>query len=239
MAWIYFQGLVESVSHSVNGLGPSLIVSKTDFAKRYSCPECNQANYQPHLSGMTCEHLELSLLIGQSTSSTVASPAKTLALATLVKVWRARAQDYFTRSCAYPKKSSPSLYSLKTCQQSENEVLEPLSPNWPPSGMTVGGQCYPLRKLERITNENAGSYWPTPTARDWKGMRRRLTNGKNISLTTGTQRGLDLCQAIGGNPNPNWVEWLMGYRTEWTVLEDWATQWYHSKRVKRSKDCVA
>jgi hypothetical protein len=41
--------------------------------------------------------------------------------------------------------------------------------------------------------------------------------------------------APGGQLNPTWVEWLMGYPSEWTVLEDWATQWFRPKRGKRSK----
>ena len=39
-----------------------------------------------------------------------------------------------------------------------------------------------------------------------------------------------------GQLNPTWVEWLMGYPSGWTALEDWAMQWFRPKRGKRSKD---
>jgi len=53
--------------------------------------------------------------------------------------------------------------------------------------------------------------WPTPSARDSKGP--------------GTLRdgGPDLPLAVGGQLNPRWVEWLMGYPDGWTDSADSAT----------------
>ncbi|MBK8201640.1 MAG: recombinase family protein [Bdellovibrionales bacterium] len=45
--------------------------------------------------------------------------------------------------------------------------------------------------------------------------------------------------APGGQLNPTWVAWLMGYPLEWTVLEDWATRWLRSKHGRRSKGSSA
>ena len=47
----------------------------------------------------------------------------------------------------------------------------------------------------------------TPQSRDWKG-----------DTTPG------LPDQIGGQLNPTWVEWLMGYPLGWTALKDWATR---------------
>ena len=73
-----------------------------------------------------------------------------------------------------------------------------------------------------LITEVAKSLWPTPTA----------SHG-----TQGNSRPLS--KQVGGQLNPTWCEWLMGYLCEWTVLEDWATQWSRPKRVLRSKDCSA
>jgi hypothetical protein len=48
-----------------------------------------------------------------------------------------------------------------------------------------------------------------------------------------------LPNAIGGTPNPVWVEWLMGYGTGWTELDALATQWFRSKSGKPSKSSAA
>lgn len=82
----------------------------------------------------------------------------------LEKAWKGSEASYFTRSCAFPKKSSPSSYSLKTSQPSQAEEdfasLKKL-PRW---GMIVDGVLYPLHPLERYTNVKGGSYLPTPGA---------------------------------------------------------------------------
>jgi hypothetical protein len=38
----------------------------------------------------------------------------------------------------------------------------------------------------------------------------------------------------GGSLNPEFVEWLMGFPIGWTVLADWAMEWYRKRRAKRS-----
>lgn len=55
--------------------------------------------------------------------------------------------------------------------------------------------------------------YPTPTAQDFK---RRGPNSK--------QQGLSNSVPIGGQLNPTWVEWLMGYPLGWTELGDLVTR---------------
>lgn len=71
--------------------------------------------------------------------------------------------------------------------------------------------------------------FPTPTARDSRSF-------KGAAARPNRQGGKNLIQTVGGQLNPTWVEWLMGYPTGWTVLEAWATQWFRSKRERRLKD---
>lgn len=65
--------------------------------------------------------------------------------------------------------------------------------------------------------------WPTPTACAGQQPGEHGQGGQNLATVA------------GGSLNPMWVEWLMGYPSGWTVLEDWATQWFRPKCVKRLK----
>jgi len=93
-------------------------------------------------------------------------PARILALQERARDWKESAADFFSRSCAWPKKSSPALYSLKTCQQSEHEDSTLLGKNWPISAMIVDMVLYPLTTWERRIKEKDGFCLPTPDATD-------------------------------------------------------------------------
>jgi hypothetical protein len=90
--------------------------------------------------------------------------------------------------------------------------------------------------------------WPTPRATDGskggrteEGARKELARGKNVDLGVAvkmwptprafmhkdstTDRGKsNLGEVVGGQLNPMWVEWLMGFPLGWTDLEDSETQ---------------
>ncbi len=71
--------------------------------------------------------------------------------------------------------------------------------------------------------------WPTPWASEAERGHGGLGGNRKENQYT-------LSQTIGGQLNPTWVEWLMGYPSGWTVLDPWAMQWFRSKPAKRSKD---
>ncbi len=56
----------------------------------------------------------------------------------------------------------------------------------------------------------AGRRFPTPTARDWRSGKGRKPNGHTPHLP----------EQVGGQLNPTWVEWLMGFEAGWTDCED-------------------
>ena len=85
-------------------------------------------------------------------------------------------------------------------------------------------------RTERDKSENKGAglsktvqMWPTPTTRDHKGgyLGGRMRNGK-VSMDTldVAVQYTDNQQKNGGQLNPTWVEWLMGYPSGWTDLKD-------------------
>jgi hypothetical protein len=113
---------------------------------------------------------------------------------------------------------------------------------WPP--MPTPRPCSGLRSSGANRTEilNALKLWPTPTqdsatertkpyaqggtsmalavmfaspaARDWRSGKGRQENGHTPQL----------CEQIGGQLNPEWVEWLMGFPAEWTALSASATR---------------
>lgn len=62
-----------------------------------------------------------------------------------------------------------------------------------------------------LTLNQAVRVWPTPTSRDWKDGSAPRFRGGVLQLDT-------LGRAVGGQLNPPWVEWLMGFPDGWTDL---------------------
>ncbi len=69
-------------------------------------------------------------------------------------------------------------------------------------------------RLARVQRE----MFPTPMARDWKSGK----GGKNNRHTP------ELPEKIGGQLNPTWVEWLMGWPLGWTDLRPLAMDKFQS-----------
>lgn len=79
--------------------------------------------------------------------------------------------------------------------------------------------------------------WPTPRAVDYKASSTKVLKSAVKRQPHGRINLGELVnvQNSGDQLSPTWVEWLMGYPKEWTVLEDWAMQWFRSKQKKRLK----
>jgi len=71
--------------------------------------------------------------------------------------------------------------------------------------------------------------WPTPTVcGNYNRKGASKTSGDGLATAVWKKGGANGKTAITitGSLNPNWVEWLMGYPTGWTVLEDLETPSY-------------
>jgi len=163
----------------------------------------------------------------KSTSFTEDSPAKTSALLELEKAWKEAEAAYSSRSCDSLMYYDHNSSSWKMCQQSLLEDLLPLPKKLPKEAMIRDGVLYPLVKLAHPIKEKDGGYLPTPTARDYK------DNGKSPAELARNSK--TLATHAGGQLNPQWVEWLMGYPVGWTELKDSVMQWYLNARKQRSK----
>jgi hypothetical protein len=104
---------------------------------------------------------------------------------------------------------------------------------------------------ERRTSESDGFCWPTPTTNEGS-TNRSVSAGSKIRFSLGAlvrrgfmphtaptlveKRGTQKYEMTSGDLNPTWVEWLMGFPSEWTELNALGMQWCPPKREKRSKD---
>jgi len=153
--WLYLNGCDQSPT------AKSIPTVKECFFLEWFVVYCPK-----HPSGMISKPFKFNHLTIPSIFSTEGSHARTSALQDLERAWQESEAGYFSRSCAWPKKSSPSSYSLKMWERSDREeelkCLDRL-PNW---GMTQGFALYPLRPLEHPIKENAGLCLPTPNTMD-------------------------------------------------------------------------
>ena len=97
----------------------------------------------------------------------------------------------------------------------------PLASSYGTQKSRPGNKARP--SLETMARKNL---WPTPTARDYK------DNGKSPAELARNSK--TLATHAGGQLNPQWVEWLMGYPVGWTELKDSAMQWFQNARKQRS-----
>lgn len=121
----------------------------------------------------------------------------------------------------------PERSSWRTQQLCLIEGLTEFSQTWPRSGMMRSGTAYQLPSLVRVTDATVSGSWPTPLASEGKGGIQ-----KNLLTTrpSGARRQIGLRDVLGGHPNPQWLEWLMGFPDNWTELSSLETQSSHKSQ---------
>ena len=161
----------------------------------------------------------------------------------------ASAQDCFSRPFAWFANYDPDALCWRTWQRCLLEGWTEFSGRWPRSGLMRNGIAYRLPPLvPRISG--TGCLW-LPTPNQWDGMRgaesratkeKRGSGGVNLreavkhwptpTATDSIKAGqvaarpgaMGLSETLGGQLNPTWVEWLMGFPLGWTDCEDSETQ---------------
>lgn len=254
-------------------------------AKKSSSKESPTVFWMPRpslaISAPSSEPVSPSLIVAWLTSSAAASPASHL-------VSPEKGSEKTTPETCGPQRSS-AFVSFDLGSSSWKmfqgcfllDISDEFSETWPRAGMMRDGLVSELTTSERIIDENASGFWPTPrtsgldggsnsrAAAKARGMwptpclpNNGGTNGKAKlkkmlwpTPTTRDDRGpasnqLDLSRAVkmwptpqasdwkgpnnsqsgsqssgglstkaGGQLNPKWVEWLMGWPDEWTDLK--------------------
>ena len=121
--------------------------------------------------------------------------------------------------CGPPQETALALFSpdtstWKTRQMSLLHMEAQFLVSWPRWGMTADGMLWELWRYpaEQLRAKELGlPGYIRPTARDWKGP-----SGKNFREKYGNH---NLADCLGGIPNPEFSEWLMGWPIGWTGLE--------------------
>lgn len=127
--------------------------------------------------------------------------------------------------------SKTSKESSQAKQVRENRYSNMSLETWKKEVIKQRGLWSQRMKLELHTNGRESLSWPTPNQRDHMGKRRKLTNGENISNTTGTKFGMDLNQAIEHWPTPDATNISDG--VPWEVTEKQMME-----RRKRTKEAM-
>jgi len=80
------------------------------------------------------------------------------------------------------------------------------------TGADRGGRGDLLSQIRGYDNPHHARF-PSPAARDWRSGKGRTENGHSPQLP----------EVVGGQLNPDWVEWLMGWPIAWTASAPLAT----------------
>lgn len=237
MAWIYLAVSEDCREPWSLGCGQSPFVRLTDTLAGCSCLEwspeiCTEPQY-----GMMCARC------GEITSralisSTEVSLARISALQAAERAWKVSEVDWFSKFSGSPEKLGQPLYSWKMCRRLNLVEPSEFAKNWPAKGMIAGGVLYLRPKSEPPTSEKGGfSLLPTPSAARYGSSNNGDPHDSRKTYRLKGKPSLwTLAKNSGGTLAPQFVEWMMGLPSRWSVLEDWATAWCRNKRVKPSKN---
>ncbi len=248
MSWHFLQGQEEVSSGGISWDGDAFVLSKSKtILGGYCLPDSKTAPGPGSPYGMTLRRSTddrgedvLMWFQGDSPVRTYQPPAK-------VKELRDPDLDCGPRWRGSLAKYNPHSYSWRTAQHSLFGGLTGFSRTWPRWGMMRRGECWALSMPVPHTGEKESGLWPTPNVSGAgnppvnltkKGNHYVRRSGKKAHLaldqavkmwptptaSRGGQEpegktGRKLTTVIGGELNPNWVEWLMGWPIGWTDLQ--------------------
>lgn len=154
---------------------------------------------------------------------------------------RANALGFGERWHGWLAKYDQDLSLWKTPQCSLLEDYIEFSETWPKWGMMHDGACWELMTSVLHTEGRESGYWHIPIV-----IFREHKSSYPTPGTTGMSNGSGNCEKAnklhesgqiseeerksmragnGGQLNPDWVEWLMGWPIKWTALEPIELDW--------------
>ena len=247
MSWLFSRVLVEeySAASCLDG-EQSAPLSGNLIPQAYLLPDKMMVFSRLSRFGMTFAALTanrgeelLTLYLADFHAKTSAQPEKAQALKESAAECGEKWHGSFT-------KYSPDTSSWKTHQCSLAGDLDEFSETWPQWGLMRDGECWEQQTLVQTTKEIASGSWPTP--RSCSAMAATITPESawaenrfpNLETVVGRQiwptptahmaketnapsealrNEPTLSSRVGGQLNPTWVEWLMGWPLGWTDLK--------------------
>ena len=262
MSYIFLLGQgEESLAGSFSDIPVYVLSRSNPTAERFYSSGNGMGSCPDSLSGMTCGPSMAIPGEDESTSSAEDSHARTSPPQAKGLGSAENAADYGLNLLGSLAKFDRDSYSWRTPQCSLVEGLDEFSGTWPRWGTMRSGECWerimpelPTSGTEsgswptpRASEANGGDYqydrgdhskprdtlkgmvkrFPSPAARDWKSGAGRKENGHVPQLP----------EVLGGQLNPDWVEWLMGWPIGWTACEPLEMGRYQQWPLWHSGNC--
>lgn len=246
MSWLFSRALVEEFSAATSSDGePSAPLSVMPTPHKFWRNDRTMEHSDLSRFGLTCAVLtesrgEALLTWFRADSRVRTFPLPGMALASTVSDQVSGAK-WLELSARYDLASS----SWRTHLCLWDEALPWSSVTLPSWGMTRNGVLLEPPTLARRISEiafgsspapatNRGRRWPTPVATMAKG-----SSPASLTRRSGADRSNDrLDHAVmasdGGQLNPTWVEWLMGWPPGWTDLEPLGMARFHEWQRQHS-----
>jgi len=242
MSWLFSQALVEAFSVDTSSDGaPSALSNGNPTPQAYCAPDKMTKFSRLSRFGMTYAPLTASRGEELLTLYLEAFRAKTSVQQEKEPASPDPDQDSGAKWRGSFVKYDPDSASWRTHQCSLAGDLELFSGTYPPWGLMRGGECWEQQTLAHLIIATASGSsvwigtptatmsersekfasgvptpaefvknWPTPTAHNAK-----ETNAPSEAL----RNEPTLASRVGGQLNPTWVEWLMGWPLGWTDLK--------------------
>lgn len=225
MSWLFSRALGVACSEVISSDGALYAPSSATPTPQVFLLPVKTTDACPRFrSGMTCERLTDDRGEAVLTWCLEASRVKGSAPPGTAQDLTTHAPDSGQSKPASLAKYDPATSLWRTAQCSLLGGLDVFSETWPRWGTMRGGECWGHATPARPTAAIGSGSWPTPTKHDHKDCGTSPSQAGRNSQT--------LPVAAGGQMNPTWVEWLMGWPLGWTDLRASATdkfrQWCDS-----------
>jgi len=245
MSWLFSQALVEEylAANSLDGEQSAPLNGKP-IQQAYCAPDKMMDFSRLSRFGMMFKPLTDILGEELSMSSVVAFHVRTLVPQEKAQELMENDQECGEKWLASFVKYDPDTSSWRTHQCSLLGDLDEFLETWPQWGLMRDGECWEQRTLEQTIRGTESGLLPTPNARDWKDSQtagNRKSPGLGVVAHWPTPRTKGMCGGSGswdllnknttveearlmgagngGQLNPPWVEWLMGWPLGWTDLK--------------------
>ena len=162
---------------------------------------------------------------GMSMSSAEGSPVRTSVTQARRRVSRASSPASGPSSPASFASYDPDTSSWRTSPHSETGDSQEFAGTWPRAGTMRSGTVSPLPPLVPLSSVTGCSLWPTVRATDGErgGRGDLLAMLRGYNNPHGGKTRMKSPERRGGQLNPTWTDWYMGFPLRWTDCEFSAT----------------